>query len=262
MEASPAPLTICIVSNRLDDKLEALINMVSGHVQEILIGFDGDVNSIPPPFNRENKASVIEVKWQGFSATKNELATKATSDWILSLDSDEIPDEKMLKEMKALPWNTFDTNLIFSLKRISFFEEKKITHGAWGRDRVWRLYNKNHTQWDNAEVHENLEKKNDSTIVNLGGLLYHYTADDFNTFLEKNKNYARLSALKYFNSGKKSPLWKRVLSPVFTFIKEFIFQGGFMDGSAGFKIAKSNALYTHWKYHFLKQKYQDPSISS
>ena len=120
-----------------------------------------------------------------------------------------------------------------------------------------RLYHKKYTQWDNAIVHESLQKKEDTTIKQLPGILHHYTADDYESFLVKNKNYARLSALKYFAAGKKSPYWKRILSPAFTFIKEYIFQGGFLDGNAGMKIAQINALYTYWKYDYLQQKYQD-----
>lgn len=248
---------VCIVTNNLDRKLEEIIDTCHPHFSEILIGYDGDLNTIPAGFNKLGKAAIIPVTWQGFSATKNDLANRAASNWILSLDGDEVPDETLIAQIKNLPFATLPENRICSLKRISLFEGKKITHGAWGRDRVLRLYNKGYTQWDNAIVHENLVIKSDAEIYKPEGILYHYTADSYDTFLAKNKNYARLSAEKYFARRKSSPLWKRLLSPGFTFIKEYLFQGGFLDGTAGWKIARVNAWYTYWKYVFLRDKYQD-----
>jgi (heptosyl)LPS beta-1,4-glucosyltransferase len=250
-------LSVCIVSNRLDKKLEEIIEAVHLNGIEILIGYDGNLDTISPEFNAGGYAKIQRVTWQGYSITKNELAAKATANWILSLDGDEVPDPELMAELLKLPFADLAQNQIFSIKRISFFEGKKIMHGAWGRDRVLRLYHKNYTQWDNAIVHESLQKREDTIIKQLPGTLYHYTADTYESFLAKNKNYARLSALKYFDAGKKSPYWKRILSPAFTFIKEYIFQGGFLDGDAGIKIARINALYTYWKYDYLRQKYQD-----
>lgn len=183
----------------------------------------------------------------------------ATHSWILSLDSDEMPDETLLNAIAQLPFPTLASNHLYTIKRISFFEGKKIEHGSWGRDRVTRLYNKAYTQWNNAAVHEALEVKQDTDMTMLKGILLHYTADDYDSFLEKNKKYAQLSAEKYFARNKKSPLWKRLFAPSFSFIKEYIFQGGFLDGQAGFKIARINAQYTRWKYVFLKEKYQEIS---
>lgn len=250
-------LSVCIVSNRLDKKLEEIIEAVHTDGIEILIGYDGNIDSISSEFNTAGYARILPVTWQGYSITKNELAARATSDWILSLDGDEVPDPELMIQLRNFPFTGLVQNQVFFIKRISFFEGKKIQYGAWGRDRVYRLYNKKYTHWNNAIVHEALLKKEGTIIRQLPGILHHYTADNYESFLVKSKNYARLSAQKYFAAGKKSPYWKRILSPAFTFIKEYILQGGFLDGNAGIKIARVNALYTYWKYYYLQQQYQN-----
>jgi glycosyltransferase involved in cell wall biosynthesis len=250
-------LSVCIVSNRLDKTLEEIIETLHANDIEILIGYDGNINAISSEFNAAGYAKIQPVTWQGYSITKNELAATAKSDWILSLDGDEVPDPELVAGLRKLSFTDLPQNQVFFIKRVSFFEGKKILHGAWGRDRVYRLYHKKYSHWDNAIVHESLLKKEDTILKQLPGILLHYTADNYESFLNKSKNYARLSAQKYFAAGKKSPYWKRVLSPVFTFVKEYVFQGGFLDGYAGIKIARVNALYTYWKYYYLQQKYQD-----
>lgn len=252
-----AALSLCIVSNRLDELLYSIVRACAPFMDEILIGYDGPATSIPVSFTGRDNMRVVLLRWEGYSNTKNKLAAMARHSWILSLDGDELPDASLLQEIAGLPFSTMLSQTMCSMKRISFFEGKKILHGAWGRDRIVRLYNKTYTCWDQAVVHEKLSAKDDTRFESLQGTLWHYTADRYDNFLEKNRKYARLSADKYFAAGKKSPLWKRLLSPAFTFWKEYLFQGGFLDGKAGWKVAGINAAYTRWKYKYLWEKYQE-----
>lgn len=251
------PASVCIVTNTINSVLEQIVLSTHPVCHEVLVGYDGACDSIPKDFSGCKKVHIRAVTWEGYSATKNKLAATADMDWILSLDGDEVPDRKLLKAFVQLA-DKLDPNTIYALKRRSILGNKKIRFGAWGRDKVRRLYNRRHTGWKNDLVHENLEIHANTKIALLKGYLYHYTADNYRTFLEKNRKYAKLSADKYFEQQKKSKIIKRWLSPAFTFIKEYLLQLGFLDGRAGFQIAWGNALYTYWKYHFLLQKYRRP----
>jgi len=178
----------------------------------------------------------------------------AANDWILSLDSDEVPDEALVSAICNLDISTLSPDTQYSIKRYSFFEDKMMRHGSWGNDYVRRFYNKTRTRWDNAPVHESLEQNAGTIHRKLQGTLLHYTADDYPAFLNKSERYARLSAEKYFQQGKKATLLKRYAAPLFSFVKEYIFQSGFLDGIRGWKIAKGNAIYTFRKYKYLKEK--------
>ncbi len=239
----------------MNSVLEQIVLTTHPVCYEVLVGYDGDQDSIPKDFTGCKKVHIRPVTWEGYSTTKNKLAATAAMDWILSLDGDEVPDQKLQKELMRLA-GRLDRNTIYALKRRSILGNKKIRFGAWGRDRVRRLYNRQHTGWKNDLVHESLELHADTKIVLLKGYLYHYTADNYRSFLEKNRKYARLSAEKYFQQQKKSGFVKRWLSPAFTFIKEYLFQLGLLDGRAGFQIAWGNAYYTYWKYCYLRQQYE------
>lgn len=254
-KAAATPMSLCIVTNQLNEKLQEIIAAANPFFDEILIGYDGNMDIHAHNFSG-GLATVIPVQWEGYSITKNKLADRAANTWILSLDGDEVPDNRLLEEFRALQRQQVPEQYIYTFRRISFMEGKPVRFGAWGKDKVIRLYNKAYTHWQHDIVHERLALKEGTRIVLLKGTLWHYTAESYAAFLEKNKKYARLSAEKYFSKGKKSPLWKRICSPVFTFIKEYIFQLGFLDGIAGYRVAKINAMYTYWKYRFLKDRYQ------
>ncbi|WP_118976459.1 glycosyltransferase family 2 protein [Taibaiella koreensis] len=258
----PTPVSLCIVSNQLNSLLERIVKAASGWFSEILIGYDGKAEAVPESFlSAAPNLRLVPVSWEGFSATKNKLAALAAYPWILSLDSDELPDDQLFRSIAALPFAGLPKEHIYTFRRLSYFEGKKIVHGAWGRDRVIRLYHRETTAWDNAIVHEALILHPGMKLQLLEGTLLHYTADDYATFLEKNRRYARLSAEKYFQKGKKSPVWKRIGSPLFTFIREYLFLGGFLDGAAGCRVARINMLYTRWKYAYLAEMYQERSSS-
>ena len=75
------------------------------------------------------------------------------------------------------------------------------------------------------------------------------------------KCYALLNAEKYFRQGKRPGILKPVLSPIFSFIKNFFFKLGFLDGGTGFQCARINAQYTFLKYKKLKEFLHGPIIN-
>jgi (heptosyl)LPS beta-1,4-glucosyltransferase len=247
------PVSVCIVTNNWHPKLDIIIQHFVDKVSEIRIGYDGSLNEISPVAKREN-VHIISIVWEGYSITKNKLAETAVKDWILSLDSDEVPDDDLVSAISHLNFDLLPGKTQFSIKRYSFFEGKMVKHGSWGNDYVRRLYNRTQTQWDNAIVHESLEQDAATIHQKLQGCLMHFTADDYPAFLSKSLHYARLSADKYFQQGRQATLLKRYAAPLFSFVKEYFFQAGFLDGIRGWKIAKGNAIYTYRKYQFLKEK--------
>ncbi len=164
--------------------------------------------------------------WEGYGMTKNKLAAKAAYSWILSLDGDEVPDPKLLAAIARLPCSNAGQDIVYALKRLSFFEGRKIQYGAWGRDKVLRLYHKAYTQWNPDIVHETLELKPGTRVVQLEGTLLRYTADNYESFLKKNKQYARLSADKYFQQGKEKPFMEKSIVTGFYLYPGIYFPGG------------------------------------
>jgi (heptosyl)LPS beta-1,4-glucosyltransferase len=67
-------------------------------------------------------------------------------------------------------------------------------------------------------------------------------------FAAKMLKYGTLTAEKYAEMGKRSS-WLRVrISPVFSFVKNYFFKLGFLDGEAGLICARMNSYYTRVKY--------------
>ena len=67
--------------------------------------------------------------------------------------------------------------------------------------------------------------------------------------------YAALNAEKYYQQGKKAGPIKKYLAAFFSFVQNYIFRRGFLDGKAGYQCAILMARYTFEKYRKLVTTY-------
>ena len=200
---------------------------------------------------RQFKTTIIEPGWNGYGPNKNKGITAAKHDWILNLDADEVIDETARQSLLALL--LMNNNEVFEFRYKNFFQNKWIKHGEWGTDKHIRLFNRTVIKWNEAAVHENLTINADTKITLLNGHILHYTVQSLAEYEQKTINYAKLNAQKYFEQGKKRNPVKQYISPVFSFLQNYLFRLGFLDGAAGFQIAKTTARYTFLKYAYLNE---------
>jgi len=249
-------ISVCIIADKLFPRVtETLISYKD--CDEVLLGYNGTEAALRAfTFPGMPNLRIVKQRWQGYGATKNELASMAVNDWILSVDSDEVADDYLQESLRSFMPRAI--NEIYSVEMKHYLGNKAINYGAWGngKSRFERLYNKQYTAWDEADVHETIMLKSGTAVFALEGMIRHYTAETLAQFVAKNEHYARLSADKYYSMKKRATLLKRFISPLFTFLKQYIFQLGFMDGIAGFNIAWGNAVYTFRKYQLLHRLYK------
>ncbi len=196
-------------------------------------------------------ARLLETSWEGYGPNKNKGVAIAKHDWILSIDADEVLDDTLAEQLQALVLQ--DPTIVYNMRFRVFLGEKMIRFGEWANDAHIRLYNRTHVNWNTAQVHESLEMPAGTKTVTLKGYIHHYTSRDLQDFAAKTLNYAMLNAMKYHKLGKKASWWQCRLSGPFSFVINYLLKLGFLDGEAGYTIAKMNAWYTWLKYTQLRE---------
>jgi glycosyltransferase involved in cell wall biosynthesis len=197
-------------------------------------------------------ARILEISWLGFGDARNRGASIALYDWILAIDADERVTPELVSSIQCC---TLDTTVIYGFRRQNYFIGHYVRFGEWGRDRVYRLYNRTRVQWDLEPVHEILVGSGTMRVL-IPGFVRHFPVQNAIQNTEKTNRYAALNAEKYFKNGKKASFTKRFLSPLFNFLKMYILFLGFLDGRAGFEIAWATTRYVWLKYHLLHQMYR------
>ncbi len=249
-------ISIIIIAKNEESVIEDCINSAQLISDDIILADTGSKDQTTA-IAEACGAKVIQISWMGFGASRNEAVKFAKYDWVLALDADERITENLKESLLAIKLD--NPNKLYGFQRVSFIANKQIRFGDWGRDKVFRLYNKKVAEWNLAKVHEEVVGTQLKKEV-IKGVLLHFTMDSMATYWRKTELYARLSAEKYFADKKRATFIKRYLSPVFSFIQTYIIRLGFLDGKEGLVIAWYSAAYVWMKYKGLAEKYKQEAV--
>jgi glycosyltransferase involved in cell wall biosynthesis len=187
---------------------------------------------------------VYATDWQGFGIQKQRALDKATGDWVLSIDADEIVTPELKAEIIHAMQNTNING--FEIPRLSNYCGRQMRHGGWYPDYVLRLFRRECGHFTDTVVHERI-------IVNgqhakLNNPLLHDAFIDFEEVLHKVNSYSSLGAKLLYEKGRRSSPAKALLKGLWTFIRTYILKAAFLDGQHGLLLALSNAEGAYYKY--------------
>ena len=182
--------------------------------------------------------NIVEGEFLGFGKTKNAAANHSKYDWVLSLDSDEILNQKLTDEINQLDLN--DITKLYQVKRDNYF----LGHKTQSADIIVRMYNKNYTTFNDNAVHEKIIVPKSSQVVTLKNSFKHLNITDINQTLTKIIQYTDLGA-----KNKKTCFFSVVIfKSIFAFFKTYILQGNIIRGWVGFALAVNSANKRYYKY--------------
>jgi glycosyltransferase involved in cell wall biosynthesis len=247
-------LSVVIVCKNEAGIIGKTLASLEGLTDDIIV-YDNGSTDKTVAVTRQFPVKLHEGPWEGFGRTKNKAISLARYDWILSLDADEAIDKELKKTLQTLALD--DEETVYEIKFKNFFGDRWLRHGEWGGDKHTRLFNRRSVNWNEAAVHEELAMPEGTKVSILNGYVLHYTATDLEKYRAKLSKYAELNAKKYFEQGKRTGSLKKYAAASFSFIQNFVFRAGFLDGKAGYQCAMLTAGYTFDKYKNLEKILQE-----
>ena len=244
------PVSVVIITKNEAKSIAGCLNAVRKISDDIIVVDSGSTDATLAIAQHYN-CRVFYNSWNGYGAAKNAGNSHARYNWILSIDADEVPDAALIKALHDLKLDNPAT--VYDILFKNWLGPKLIRHGSWGRDHHIRLLNRTMVRWSELQVHEQLIMPRSGVKRKLPGCINHYSANNLEEFKQKAFFYAGLNAKKYYSTGKRGHIFKLYLAPVFSFIKNYIFYMGFMDGMAGWQIALVTAHNTWHKYRQLRK---------
>lgn len=212
-----------------------------------IVVVDGGSTDDTVPIARTHGARVIVAPdWPGFGLQKNRAVAALETDWILSIDTDEVVSQELAASIRAsIEAPRAD---VYALDRVSSFCGRWVRHSGWYPDWIPRLFKRGAARFSDDLVHERLVF--DARVEKLTGRLLHYSYDDFETVLRKMDAYSSAGARARLASGKRGSFAQAVMRGLWAFIRTYLLRGGILDGRTGFMIAVFNAETVY--YRFLK----------
>lgn len=237
-------ISAVIITLNEERNIARCIDSLSDIADEILVMDSGSVDRTKE-ICLEKGVKFFTQPWLGYAQQKNRLNQQASYDMILSIDADEEISPELSNEILALKQQ--HTHGVFSLNRLTNYCGTWIYHSGWYPDVKTRLFPKVYG-WEGDIVHEILMIPADITPVLLKGHLNHYSYYSHEQHRQRADYYSSLTATKYVLEGKKVYCGKPILSAIFRFIAMYLFKFGFLDGMAGFHIARISAASNFFKY--------------
>ncbi len=196
-------------------------------------------------------AKVFVEEWKGFAAQKNSAIDKATGDWVLSLDADEELSDGLTKEVEEIchgpAEDGFGSENGYWLKRQNHFLGRPLRHGGFWPDPKLRMFRRGMGRVENRAVHETFQVSG-----RLGTLYYpllHHSYPTLTDYLDHMNRYSSLGAEMLVAKGPvRFSAFNIILRPLATFIYNYIFRLGFLDGREGLLLHLYHAVYVSWKY--------------
>lgn len=195
---------------------------------------------------RELGAEVILNKFEGYKEQRNFAGTKATYDWILTLDADEELSERAIMDVMKIKNEGINEYLAYSFPRNLFFLDTKFSGTLMTCERKTRFYNKNKCIWNGGHVHEKLTVEGKTKKLN--GFINHYMNDSIEDYNKKLMNYACMDARFKLKMGKRTGLFKIFAITIINFLKQYILKMRFIHGAKGLVLTWVLTNYSIAKY--------------
>jgi len=199
---------------------------------------------------RKMGAKVIEEPWKGFAAQKNFAIEQTTGEWILSLDADEEVSAELAREVGLLLEGE-PAFAAYRIPRLNHFLGKPLRHGGYWPDPKLRLFRRDAARFEERPIHETM--KAEGPVGTLRGALIHHCYSTLEEYVEHMNRYSTVAARMLVETGRAPRslaglAWSALLNPLATFIYNYVFRAGFLDGREGLLQHLNHSVYIHWKF--------------
>jgi glycosyltransferase involved in cell wall biosynthesis len=205
---------------------------------------------------RSYNARVYDEPWKGFSGSKNSAIEKCSGAWVLSLDADEELSPELQNQIRTLLHSNPPIDA-FYLKRRNLFLGRWIKHGGFYPDPKLRLFRRTAAnfaslpRFEDRSVHETITFDGRASTLDFD--LVHHAYPTLETYIEHMDRYSTLGCELLVAAGKISSslpafVARVLIAPKLTFVWNYIFRLGFLDGREGLLLHLYHATYTSWKY--------------
>ena len=237
-------VSVAIICKDEADRIGALLEAVRGWADEIVV-LDSGSSDGTVDIARRYTDRVEVTDWPGYGAQKQRAIERCTSDWVLSLDADEVPSAALMHEID-LELDGSRRADAYRFPWVSMVFGGPVHFGADGRLHLRLFRRDGAAHFDDRAVHEGVV---DAGIPRtLHGWVEHHTFRDRAHADAKFASYARIQAEERFAKGRRATRLGATLRGIASFILLYGMRLGVLDGRRGLLMAFLYARYTRDKY--------------
>lgn len=243
-------LSVVIITKNEEQNIGRCLDSVKEVADEIIV-VDSFSTDKTEQICREKGAVFMQNPFIGHIEQKKFATKQARSQYVLSLDADEALDETLKKEVLAIKKNwQYDG---YTCNRMTNYCGTWIKHGDWYPDVQLRLWDKTKGEWGGTNPHDSFIMHPNTKVKHLKGNILHYSYYTIEGHIQQMNFFTSILSKEYVKKGKRASWVKILISPLFTFLRGYLFRLGFLDGYHGLVINLISAHATFIKYIKVKE---------
>ena len=251
-------ISAVIITYNEERNIARCLDSLKDVVDEIVIvdSYSSDrTEEICRPYN----AVFIKHRFAGHIEQKNYAVLQASSPYILSLDADEALSVDLKNSILKVKANW--THDAYYFNRLTSYCGKWIRHTSWYPSRKLRLWDSRKGCWGGYNPHDKYMMNIGTTRKFLKGDLLHYSYYTVDEHLLQMNSFSSIVARSNYERGKRVSSLGLIFRPLWSFLKDYIFRGGFMDGFYGYLISVNSAQMVFLKCVKLRNLYREEKES-
>ena len=201
---------------------------------------------------REFGCDVYSRPFDGYGSQKQFAIARATNDWVLCVDADEIPSDELVQEIRSIRPDTAYAGFSFPMNLV--FLDQEFFHGKESGRYFLRLFNRQKGGVTGERVHESFQVK--GPVKKLEHTILHYSYTSIHQCIDKLNRYSTLSAEIAHGKGKTKSVLAVLFGLPFNFIKYYFLERNCLNGMKGFYWSVFATYYHFLKYVKLKELQQ------
>ncbi|MCX6704284.1 MAG: glycosyltransferase family 2 protein [Candidatus Woesebacteria bacterium] len=272
-------LSVILAVRNEEENIGRCLDSIKGIAYEIVMVDEHSTDKTVEIAKKYGAKIFLEPHHDLFHITKQIALEKATGEWILQLDADEVVTPELAKEITSTVHGSPPTvhndlykrhqSLIekrdgpigkktgevvgYFIPRKNIFLGKPLIHAGVYPDGVIRLVKKGKAHFPQKSVHEQISL--DGEVAWLSGDLLHYDSPTLKRYLFRLNRYTDLRAKELadqkVSKGVVAFLLFTIYYPLATFFKLYFRHLGLLDGVAGFLWSFFSAMHfpiAYFKY--------------
>jgi glycosyltransferase involved in cell wall biosynthesis len=242
-------VSICTLTFNSEKTIKALLEQVSKLNTEIIVVDSGSSDKTLEIVQQYTDVHLYHNAYKYHSNQMNYATSLATNDWVLCLDSDEIPSDEFIKNFLSLT-QTFDFEHSTQVGRIhrQWIVLGRPVHAMYpcsSPDFVTRFYNKRQSAFNDRVVDDKVLGFNEGVDdFVLKGEVKHFTFETPEAIERKLQSYVNRSKTMV----KKRSKIRGIISAFGALFKWYFVKKSFLDGKVGLQTTWYAMRYSYYKY--------------
>lgn len=244
-----AKLSVVVVTRNEENNIGQCLDSVRWADEIIVVDSQSTDRTVEIASRYTDRVFVISRDRLDANINKNFGLERATGDWVLFLDADEIVPPETKAEIRRILQDDGAGCDGYLVRRKNMFIGRWLRHGgAWSYAENIELVRRGKGYWP-LGMHQTLRV--DGSIGKLKNPMIHNWNKSISQWMEKADEYTSVEAIE---EKTRFRMWRMLLYPPAMFYRNFFLKAGFRDGRHGFVAAILAAIYAFVKQAKLWEK--------